>query len=698
MIEAPNAGQFMAPAMGIALDQTIMAICSTCQREIPSDAPAGLCPVCAFGMARNQSRNPADLPTREMTSHFPEQMPTPEVLTRLLPQFEVQELIGVGGMGAVYRARQPKLDRPVALKIMSSRFAKQPAFAERFAREARLLARLNHPHIVSVYDFGEVNGFCYLVMEFVDGINLREAISAGRLPAEEVLQIVQQVCEALQFAHDQGVVHRDIKPENILLDQRGRVKIADFGLAKLNADPQTPVSLTGTQQILGTFNYMAPEQLEKPGSVDHRADIYSLGVVLYELLTGELPLGRFPLPGEKQAQFAPLDQVVARTLEKEPQRRYQQASEVRTAVEVARSDSRFHPVEPAGGRRPAAAAHIVQVAPPNAPAYSSPSVPVSVVPFRIGNPSTGYSAQTDGMLSLQKDELVIAYTARDPFFNSTLLGHDGEHRLPLSQVSGAELKEGWFAHPLTIKHRSMEDYRGLISKKRGLLRFQIASDDIDEAKLLVNRLRGAIGQAPIANLYEKPEEKRARAKRRLYGLGIAMSLVGFVNTAIFPMLIIALFFSRAAVPALPPDFSTPENVQTPESGESGTSQTESTEISSVLKSGMKRADIEVTSSAAPVEQEKVSEEGGYAPAERPTQIMMTLTTGLFFVIGLLLLSGAHCLLNVRHWYWAIAMSILCLIPVHPGAFLGGIAVGIWSLVELCRYSNRVAFGIDPYSS
>lgn len=672
-----------------------MATCSTCQREVPSDAPGGLCPVCAFGLARSQAPNPAEMPTREMVSHFPEQVPTPEILSRLLPQFEVQELIGVGGMGAVYRARQPKLDRPIALKIMSSRFAKQPAFAERFAREARLLARLNHPHIVSVYDFGEVNGFCYLVMEFVDGINLREAISAGRLPADEVLQIVQQVCEALQFAHDQGVVHRDIKPENILLDQRGRVKIADFGLAKLNADPQTPVSLTGTQQVLGTFNYMAPEQLEKPGSVDHRADIYSLGVVLYELLTGELPLGRFPLPGEKQAKFAPLDQIVVRTLEKEPQRRYQQASEVRTAVEVARSDSRFHPVQPAGGQRPQAAPQFAHAAPlvdqPRAAARSSDMV----VPFRVDFPNSGYSNQTEGMLSLQKDELIIAYSARDPWFNTKLFGHSGEHRLPLAQISAAEFKEGWFSHPLTIKHKSMEDYHGLSTDKRGLLRFQIASEDIDDAKLLVNRIRGAIGQSPLPILIEKPEEKRARAKRRLQGIGIAMSLVGFVNTAVFPGLIFFLMWP-VSVPPTAPSIPPPAQVQVSAPEELGESTTPKAQASDAAdksaKAGGTLAESEPAIPAAPTPVLRDTKAEKFGPG------LMLVIAALQFVIGMLLLSGSYCLLNLRFWGYALAMSILCIIPIHPGAILGGIAVGIWALVELTRYSNRVAFSLDPDQS
>jgi serine/threonine protein kinase len=339
MIEAPNAGQFMAPAMGIDLDRTIMARCSTCQREIPSDAPGGLCPVCAFGMARSQPKSPADMPTQEMASHFPEQVPTPEMLSRMLPQFEVQELIGVGGMGAVYRARQPKLDRPIALKIMSSRFAKQPAFAERFAREARLLARLNHPHIVSVYDFGEVNGFCYLVMEFVDGINLREAISGGRLPADEVLQIVQQVCEALQFAHDQGVVHRDIKPENMILHSDGRLQLTDFGIAKV---AQRTIIRTMVASGSGTIGYMAPEQAM--GRPSAKSDVFSLGLMSYRMLAGVLPEWPFEWPQRGYANLRrkahpELIAWLKKSLESRPSRRYQDANDMLRAFHSAKRKS-----------------------------------------------------------------------------------------------------------------------------------------------------------------------------------------------------------------------------------------------------------------------------------------------------------------------------------------------------------------------
>jgi serine/threonine protein kinase len=183
------------------------------------------------------------------------------------------------------------LDRTVALKILPPEVGSDPAFAERFTREAQALAKLTHPNIVMVFDFGETNGYYYFVMEYVDGINLRQSLQLGHVSAEEALAIIPQICDALQYAHDEGIVHRDIKPENVLLDRRGRVKIADFGLAKLVGATQSGLSLTGTQQVMGTPHYMAPEQMERPATVDHRADIYSLGVVFYELLTGELPLG-----------------------------------------------------------------------------------------------------------------------------------------------------------------------------------------------------------------------------------------------------------------------------------------------------------------------------------------------------------------------------------------------------------------------
>jgi serine/threonine protein kinase len=168
---------------------------------------------------------------------------------------------------------------------------------------------------VAVYDFGQVEGRYYFLMEFVDGANLRRMLQGGHLAPQQAMAIVPQLCDALQFAHEEGIVHRDIKPENILLDRKGRVKIADFGLAKLlSASVQKdPYTLTMPRQVLGTPHYMAPEQFERPGTVDHRADIYSMGVVFYEMLTGELPLGRFPVPSRKVQVDVRLDEVVLRS-------------------------------------------------------------------------------------------------------------------------------------------------------------------------------------------------------------------------------------------------------------------------------------------------------------------------------------------------------------------------------------------------
>jgi serine/threonine protein kinase len=376
--------------------QPIANCCPRCQTPLPPDAPQGLCPKCLFAAVATPTE--ADQPAGNR--------PAPPPLTEIaaaFPQLEILEFIGQGGMGFVFKARQPKLDRLVALKILPQSLAADPTFAERFNREARLLARLNHPGIVTVHDFGvavaagilpavepgvppggkgvEISGtlpnseaiasptanpdgkmppsrsgqrpdatqFYYLLMEFVDGVNLRQAMQAGRFTPAQALAIVPKICEALHFAHNEGVLHRDIKPENILLDAKGRVKIADFGIAKLmgnagRADLRvsqaaqqhrpTEPNLTQAGKTLGSPNYMAPEQLEHPGEVDHRADIYSLGVVFYEMLTGELPLGRFAPPSQKSAADPRVDEVVLRALEKERERRQHSAGEVKTQVET----------------------------------------------------------------------------------------------------------------------------------------------------------------------------------------------------------------------------------------------------------------------------------------------------------------------------------------------------------------------------
>lgn len=251
----------------------------------------------------------------------------------LFPQLEVVRLLGAGGMGAVYQARQPALERWVALKVLPGAGSGVGNFTERFNREARALARLHHPNIVTVHEFGQAGGWHYFLMEFVDGANLRELAATGRLSSREALRVIPQICDALQYAHDEGVVHRDIKPENVLIDRKGRVKIADFGLAKIMESGGDSSRLTLEGQVMGTPHYMAPEQVERPLSVDHRADIYSLGVVLYEMLTGDLPIGKFAPPSRKVEVDVRFDEIVLRALENDPARRYQRASEVKERVE-----------------------------------------------------------------------------------------------------------------------------------------------------------------------------------------------------------------------------------------------------------------------------------------------------------------------------------------------------------------------------
>jgi Protein kinase domain len=318
------------PAMARNRSVDTSAACPECGAVLPGDSPEGLCVRCLLQRAM---LSPEPAPNLVSPSGAAFVAPDPAKLAPHFPQLEILTLLGQGGMGAVYKARQLKLDRFVAVKILPAEWGRDPAFAERFSREARALARLSHPHIVAVHDFGEAGGYFYLLMEYVDGANLRQILQSGPLEARTALQFIPQICDALQYAHDEGVVHRDVKPENILVDQRGRVRIADFGLAKLVGPSRASFTLTGSYQVMGTLDYMAPEQRSRPQEVDHRADIYSLGVVFYEMLTGELPLGRFSPPSQTAGVDGRLDEIVHRALEREPEQRYQHVSEVRSALE-----------------------------------------------------------------------------------------------------------------------------------------------------------------------------------------------------------------------------------------------------------------------------------------------------------------------------------------------------------------------------
>ncbi len=316
------------------------SVCPAC--GTPSDTESsGACPRCLM------------LAAMEPTAHSAEAMhhPPPSIaaVQAAFPQLEILALIGQGGMGCVFKARQPKLNRFVALKLLPASLAERDAaFAGRFEREGQLLARLHHPNIVAVHDSGTSDEFFYLIMEHVDGVNLRQAMRARRFTPMQALAIVPHICDALQFAHDEGVLHRDIKPENILLDAKGRVKLADFGIAKLLGAADSPSTnaapgdsgLTQSGTALGTPSYMSPEQRDTPADVDHRADIFSLGVVFYELLTGELPTGKFAPPSAKSDADPRVDAIVQQALEKERDLRQHSASEMKTQVETANATAR----------------------------------------------------------------------------------------------------------------------------------------------------------------------------------------------------------------------------------------------------------------------------------------------------------------------------------------------------------------------
>jgi serine/threonine protein kinase len=322
-----------------------MASCSKCDFTYdPAMVPGGLCPRCLLlGMNDSRFESPPD--TEEETS-----IPSPssgglattledDELAAELPNFELVERLGKGGMGVVWKARERVLNRHVAIKLLRN-VKNDAAFVERFTREACVMAQLNHPNIVTLYSFGRTrSNHCYLVMEMVDGADLADLMAHHRLDVPTALTIVHDICEALSHAHDAGFVHRDIKPGNVLIDRHGRIKVADFGLARLTRmSNKDTLAITKQGWAVGTPHYTAPEQANGRGDEDHRADIYSLGVMLYQMLTGELPIGIFRPPSLKQKMDKRLDKVVLRALQEEPEKRYQEIEELSTAVQAIRED------------------------------------------------------------------------------------------------------------------------------------------------------------------------------------------------------------------------------------------------------------------------------------------------------------------------------------------------------------------------
>lgn len=303
--------------------------------------------------------------------------PSPEHLQRMLPAYDVFSMLGHGGMGAVYKARQKSLDRMVAIKILPPEAADDEAqFIARFQNEARTMAKMNHPAIVGAYDFGETSeGQLYFVMEFVDGTDVAQMIkSQGRLPPDHALAITAHVCDALDYAHNHGVIHRDIKPANILINREGAVKVADFGLAKLD-DPSITSGLTKSNMAMGTPDFVAPEVLALGVTVDHRADLYAIGVMLYQMLTGEIPRGMFRLPSQRVGSDPRFDAIISKAMESDRETRYQTAREIRHDLDRILTT----PMVQAGDEQGSAAV----------PERSLPQKPVAHAPHRPGGGNAG---------------------------------------------------------------------------------------------------------------------------------------------------------------------------------------------------------------------------------------------------------------------------------------------------------------------
>lgn len=349
-----------------------------------------------------------DLPTRP--SWRP---PSAEALQAVLPQYEVTSFIARGGMGAVYKGVQKALRRTVAIKILppGADEGHDLHFAERFKLEAQSMARLSHPGIVAVYDAGETaTGLLFFVMEFVEGTDLQQFIrKQGRLLPEQAIALTAHICDALAFAHEEGIVHRDIKPSNVMLDKRGRVKVADFGLAKaMNLES---LMLTRSDVAVGSPDFVAPEAMIPGVKVDHRADLYAVGVMFYEMLTGKIPRGRFHLPSAVVPQLDPrLDEIVDKAMQPDPKHRYASAIEMRADLDRVAA----RPVAPAGQTSSAIERPLMSVA--SSGSGTSPGTkPPTAVPLPVAGPEqpnqkNGTVALIGGAIALGAAAIYLWFT------------------------------------------------------------------------------------------------------------------------------------------------------------------------------------------------------------------------------------------------------------------------------------------------
>ena len=314
-----------------------------------------------------------------------------------LGPYQVKALLGAGGMGQVYRAHDPRLEREVAIKVMAATLAQESGYLERFRREARAVAQLNHPNIVQVYDFGEQSNLTYLVMPLISGGTLRDYLAKrGALSLDEALPIIEQVAGALQYAHERGIIHRDVKPANILLSDDGRALLSDFGIVRLVQRDDAAATLTRVGAFVGSPEYAAPEMILGQ-SLDHRVDVYALGVMLYQMLAGRLPFAGPtpvslmmmqaqqppPAPRSLNAAISPaVEAVILKALAKAPAERYQSAAELLAALRAVRG---------------ASLAPTAYSPPPVAGAFNDLPTVAHDTPLPAGSGSSGWAAPPSGL-------------------------------------------------------------------------------------------------------------------------------------------------------------------------------------------------------------------------------------------------------------------------------------------------------------
>ena len=300
----------------------------------------------------------------------------PEVaqLAPHFPGYDIEILIATGGMGAVYRAIQKSLDRKVAIKILPHEFSNDAAFCAGFEAEAKAMARLNHPNLIGVYDFGDVDGMLFIIMEYVPGQSLFHSSNATAIDPAEAIRLVTGICHGLAHAHENGILHRDIKPSNILLDLNGQPKIGDFGLAR-----PIETKIQEGEEIFGTPHYTAPEVVNSPQAVDYRADIFSVGVLLHELLTGKLPADD-RRPASAISHCDPrFDVIIRRATHQQPEARYSSASEIASELQVIAASAGPRVLKTAASAGPAHPRAPKRVTPVGKPIVASPSSNAPVI-------------------------------------------------------------------------------------------------------------------------------------------------------------------------------------------------------------------------------------------------------------------------------------------------------------------------------